>query len=215
MLWHDWLLAVTHMGNSVLLLSSALVLGLWLVGYGMGSGAWRHGVEWSAVLGTAVVVVFASKVAFIGWGIGIARWDFTGISGHAMLSMAVLPVVAAVMTLRSPWPIRMAAVGLCFVLATAVGVTRIELRTHSWSEVWAGWGLGLAVAVLSILRLRPLRMRQWSVWPLLAGNVLLLWATAPKGGKGPETHGLVVDIALWMSGRTEPFTRAMLHAHVN
>ena len=211
MQWNDAVLAVTHLGNSVLMLSSAFVLAMWL---GLGS-AWLVCSRWAWAMGVAVLLVLATKVAFFGWGLGIAQIDFTGISGHAMLATAVFPALAAALTMRTSLQTGTVAIGVAFVVALAVGLTRIELGAHSLSEVLLGWMVGLAVAVLAVRAMNAMRAArglQLSPWPLVAANLLLLMATAPRGGRGPETHGLVIQIALWASGRAEPFTRAMLHS---
>lgn len=206
MQWNDVVLAVTHMGNSVLLLSSALVLAVW---FGLGA-AWPVCLRWALAIGLGVLLVLASKVAFFGWGVGIEQFDFTGISGHAMLATAGLPAIAASMTVRTG----MVAVNLAFAVAVLVGLTRIELGTHSLFEVLSGWVVGLLVAMVVVPAIRTgraARSFRMSPWPLLAANILLVGATALRGGRGPETHGLVIEIALWASGRSEPFSRAMLH----
>jgi hypothetical protein len=61
------------------------------------------------------------------------------------------------------------------------------------------------------LALLPAKTGSLSPWWLAAGLATLLLWTAPRNGQGPETHGLVVQLALWASGRAEPYTRAMLH----
>ena len=43
--------------------------------------------------GTISWTTTASKVAFIGWGLGLSALDFTGISGHAMIASAVYPLL--------------------------------------------------------------------------------------------------------------------------
>ena len=188
------------------------MLAIWL---GLGS-AWRVCWVWVWAMGSAVVLVLATKVAFLGWGMGIAYIDFTGISGHAMLATAVWPALAAAMTLRFSEQAGVVAVGVALAVAIAVGLTRIELGAHSLSEVLFGWMVGLLVAVLAVRALCAMRAQGGFLprsWPLVVGNLLVLIATAPRGGwAGPETHGLVIQIALWASGRAEPFTRAMLHS---
>src|ERR1035437_3672837 len=47
---------------------------------------------WMLSLSLAVMITMATKILFLGWGLGIAFFDFTGISGHALLSTSVLPV---------------------------------------------------------------------------------------------------------------------------
>lgn len=66
-------------------------------------------------------------------------------SGHAALS--TVWVAAAIMLARAAFG-RIAGVSLVGVglaIAATVGLTRIYLRVHYWSDVAGGWGLGVAV----------------------------------------------------------------------
>ena len=212
---------VTHFGNAVLLLCAALVLALWWAA----GGAGRLALRWLLVLGAAVAVVLASKLAFLGWGLGVASLDFTGLSGHATLSAAVLPVLAWALGSRASRKARSVAVAGAATFALAVGVSRWVLQVHSTSEVLLGWLLGGAVAWSMLARLAYLQEHALtranaqgstqtgnrSPWWLAAGLATLLLWTAPRNGQSPEAHGLVIQLALWASGRDQPYTRAMLH----
>jgi len=202
---------ITHLGNAVLMLSAALVLSLWWAA----GGAGRLALRWLLVLGAAVAVVLATKLAFLGWGVGVASLDFTGLSGHATLSAAVLPVLAWALGSRASRKARSVAVAGTATLALAVGASRWVLQVHSTSEVLLGWLLGGTVAWAMLARLaylhEPKQAGGVSPWWLAAGLAALLLWTAPRNGQGPETHGLVVQLALWASGREQPFTREMLH----
>jgi membrane-associated phospholipid phosphatase len=206
-------LGITHLGNAVLLLCAAVVLALWWAA----GGAGRLALRWLLVLGAAVAVVLATKLAFLGWGVGVASLDFTGLSGHATLSAAVLPVLAWAMGSRASHKLRCLAVAGAATLALAVGASRWVLQAHSVSEILLGWILGGAVAWAMLRGLArshgewPAQAGAVSPWWLAAGLAALLLWTAPRNGQGPETHGLVVQLALWASGRAEPYTRAMLH----
>lgn len=52
-------------------------------------------LKWRWLLAIAVTagVTLASKLAFMGWGIGIKSVHFTGFSGHAAMSSVIYPVV--------------------------------------------------------------------------------------------------------------------------
>ena len=199
---------ITHLGNSVLLLSAALIMALWLAA----GRAWRLSSFWLVTLGSAAFLVLTTKIAFLGWGIGIQTLDFTGISGHAMLSMAVIPTLAALLTFRTPAKIASTAIFLSFVVSVAVGLSRLALGAHSLSEVMTGWVVGMLVTLPAIYHLSRVTKPLPSPWPLMLAVFLLLTTTAPRDGQqGPETHGLIVNLALWASGQSEPFTRKMLH----
>ena len=81
---HLWY-SITRLGGAGLTLPLALTIGLWLaLGY-----TWRLALAWLGLLAGAVGIVALTKIAFLGWGVGVRAWDFTGVSGHAMLSTAV------------------------------------------------------------------------------------------------------------------------------
>lgn len=200
--------AITHFGNSVFLLGVAVTLALYL----LKSGATRYALFWLFSFGGAVLLVLLSKIAFMGWGIGNASIDFTGVSGHSMLSTAVLPIFAFFLTLRLSARFHFAAVCLSFAIAFMVGISRLALDTHSGSEVMIGWTVGLMVSVPAIWLARLLVMAPASIPPVAIIFCILFALTSPHGGEpSPETHGLITQMALWASGRSTPFTRQMLH----
>ena len=66
-------------------------------------------------------------------------------SGHAAYSTAWV-MVAAIAAWYVPGLVRDAAiVGFAFVLVAVVGLSRIYLGAHSWSDVAGGWGLGFGI----------------------------------------------------------------------
>nr|WP_186329878.1 phosphatase PAP2 family protein [Variovorax boronicumulans] len=201
---HFWT-TVTHLGNSALLLPAALVLALWLL-------KTRHAplaLVWALSFGTAVLLVLASKLAFMGWGIGSAALDFTGISGHATVATAVFTMgawLAVADRSRRPQVLGIVAGLLVGVL---VSVSRVVLNAHSVSEVVAGFVVGAMAAALPIAWAagRTVRLRQRWVPMALAGLLGLM----PQMGQPAETHGLVEKMALLASSRDAVYTRHMLH----
>jgi membrane protein DedA with SNARE-associated domain/membrane-associated phospholipid phosphatase len=75
-------------------------------------------------------------------------------SGHAAYATAWIPA-AVVFTRRFGLAGHAALVVGAIVLAAAVGLSRIALRAHFWSDVAAGWGLGVGIfgllAVIAIV----------------------------------------------------------------
>ena len=90
--WHDIAPAfwhpLTRLGEAQLLLPALLLAAVWLA---RSPGGGRLAGWWLATTGAAALLTTATKVAFIGYGVGYAPLDFTGISGHAMFAAAVLP----------------------------------------------------------------------------------------------------------------------------
>ena len=162
-------------------------------------------MRWMAGLCLAVFVTTATKVAFIGWGIGSARLDFTGISGHTMLSTAIYPVLLSRWTGRSFLP-RIGVVVGC-ALAFAIGCSRVELGAHSVSEVVAGWLVGGAVSLGVLARGTALATRVGAALPAFVALWLTLMpATAPAS----NTHSMVTRLALKLSGHDRPYTRGAM-----
>ena len=196
-------LAITTLGSSGLMLPAAAVVSLQL----LAAGAGRIALAWSACFAAAVGLVLASKLAFLGWGMGIRALDFTGISGHAALATAVLPVLGSLM-LAPPGghPSVPGAIG-GMALALAVAASRWVLGLHSAVVVVAGIALGAATSG-AFLRMaggrRGMVVRTW----LLAAALVVIAACHDSLKHRADSHDIVVRMALYASGRDQPFTRA-------
>ena len=65
-------------------------------------------------------------------------------SGHAAYATAYI-AVALIVTRRLGIVANAALVTVAIVLAAAIGLSRIYLRAHYWSDVAAGWGIGCGI----------------------------------------------------------------------
>ena len=161
---------------------------------------------WMAVLGVAIALTTASKLAFIGWGIGWPALDFTGISGHAMFASAVYPLLmGSVVAARAPPAVRRLAIAIGFGLALLVGISRVVIGVHSVSEVVAGLLLG---GIASALVLGMVRLPRVAIGPLVPAAVLLFVALMPAHAPASLSHPAVTKLALILSGNKLPYTRA-------
>ena len=212
-------LAVTRLGEAQILLPAFCAGALWLAlarpagargrlaqgnAHAHDHPARRSALRWVAGIAATTVVTTLSKIAFLGFGIGIAALDFTGFSGHSMYSWAILPVLAAIV---AGW--RGVPVGVA--LAMLITYSRVDLGAHSWSEAISGMALGAAAAgwTLADYLAHPGAVRApWWLPLLLAAWLTLLPMRAPPS----RTHGLVVAISLKLSGHTRPYTRFELLA---
>lgn len=196
--------ALTDLGDSGFLANFALGVTLWLAI----RPPLRPAAVWVLAFGTATFMVIATKLAFLGWGIGIHALDFTGISGHSMLSAAIFPILAFLVSSAASRPVRVGCVLLACLLATAIGFSRLVLQVHSPAEVAVGLGLGFAVA-FTVIAVAPLvdRSRHRLLAPALLG-AMLLFGFGSYGERAPSEGWLAV-VAVRLSGHAQPYSRTV------
>jgi membrane-associated phospholipid phosphatase len=192
---------ITFLGDSVVLLPVAFIIAVWLIA----SGNRRLAMLWCELFAAGLVIVVASKIAFIGWGLGIQSLDFTGFSGHAMRATAVLPLVPLILLQRSPQIVRALALLAMVFLAGLICLSRVAVGAHSVSEVVAGAALGALVGVsfmwLAYRELAPVRHR-WLI------AVSLLGVLGTTHAEPAPTHRWMVGVALYLSGHERPYDRS-------
>jgi len=172
--------------------------------------SWRVAALWLTLIGSACIVVACTKVAFLGWGFGILAIDFTGISGHTMLSTAVIPVMLYLALLATRHASRITGVVCGLAVGFLVGMSRLALQAHSVSEMIAGCvlGAGVSVAFVALIHKRePVRTAA-----LLTPISLLVLAFGLHGLRVPTQHW-ITEIALTLSGHEHPFIRARWKAN--
>lgn len=200
---HFWHL-LTRLGEMQILLPAALLACLPLLREPTSRafvGRW-----WLAV-GTAAVLTTATKLAFIGWGIGISALNFTGISGHAMFAASVYPVLVAVLASRLPPAVQRLAFTAGLALAVGVGISRIEVGAHSMSEVIAGLALGGLVTLATTWRGPLPRDATQPIFQLL---VIAWMVLTPVHTPQSRSHYFVTRLSLMLAGHDVPHTRAEL-----
>ncbi len=201
---NGWLL-LTRLGEAQVLLPAMLAALLWLA---WSQRATPMAVGWLA--GTAVVATLttASKVAFLGFAVGYAPLDFTGISGHAMFAAAVLPVLATVCVGGAAPRWRNLAAGGGYALAALIAYSRLKVGAHSASEALSGFILG-SLASAWVLRGWHRPVARPPLWLALG---LALWMTSlPLSAPPSLTHDWVVRLSLAVSDRTVPYSRWRMH----
>ncbi|CAH2897820.1 MAG: Membrane-associated phospholipid phosphatase [uncultured Paraburkholderia sp.] len=179
----------------------AFAIALWLaVGY-----TWRMAAGWLLLLGAAIGLVTVTKLAFLGWGVGVGELDFTGVSGHAMLSTAVYPVALFLILLRTHPSVRVLDVLLGLAAGMAVGLSRVVLSAHSPSEAITGCLVGALAALLFVQMAWKAQPERLSAFPVAVS--LMVLAVLMHGVHVP-TQRWVTHIALKVSGHERPFIRA-------
>ena len=206
--WLSFWQVLTRLGEAQILLPAAALSTLALVQQRRGR---LLAGRWLATLAAAVALTTASKVAFIGWGIGSSALDFTGVSGHAMFAAAVYPLLLATLAPATPRVAPWLAMAAGAALALLVGVSRVTVHAHSWSEVVAGLTLGGAVGAISLMRWHLTESR-FKVWVPTA-TAAWLWVM-PVHAPASNSHALVTRMALALSGRHIPYTREELRRNV-
>ncbi|WPB58670.1 phosphatase PAP2 family protein [Xylophilus sp. GOD-11R] len=203
--WFSWS-ALTWFGDSGLLLPAAAALGLAFL---IAPGSRAMAVRWAIAFGGVGLLTLVTKIAFMGWGIGSAAADFTGLSGHSALSAAFWPVVAWLVGRNRRQPMRGLLIVSGFMFAAAIGFSRIPLDAHSPSEVLAGLLVGFLGSAWFMSQSResrsPLRIFVSGAMVFVAGLVVF------QHGRPAPTTQLIEVTVVRLLGVTEPYTRADLH----
>ncbi|WP_317202156.1 phosphatase PAP2 family protein [Janthinobacterium sp.] len=167
--------------------------------------SWRLALQWCVLFGAGMALVVLTKVAFIGWGIGVRSVEFAGISGHAMRSAAIFPVLCFLLlkNVHPDW--RRAGVCAGVALAVLISIARVKGHAHSSSEAISGTLLGLLVAgafIWQMAAVRELFVSRTLVALSLCG-LLLTPAAEPV-----PTEQWMTQLALYLSGHERPFQRS-------
>ncbi|WP_371869586.1 phosphatase PAP2 family protein [Duganella flavida] len=184
-------------------------IGVAIVVWLLAGKSWRLTAIWLALFGAGMALVVATKMAFIGWGVGVASVEFAGLSGHAMRAAAVFPVAGFLATRSSPLKIRLLGTAAGVLLAVLISISRVYVRAHPPSEALTGCLLGLAVAGVFIwYASTEHHMALSRLLVLLCIPVLLV---APQVEPIPAEQW-ITRAALYLSGRDQPYTRDMWRA---
>lgn len=168
--------------------------------------------QWSLLFGITGAIVCASKLAFMGWGLGIRKLDYTGFSGHSALSAAFWPIFLWLLSARFSAGWQKAAVATGYILAAVVGYSRLVIHAHSVSEVIAGLLLGAAGSALFLLLQKRTSDCDYKTvpWGGIACLVMVPLILLHSGSKAP-TQTLLGQIATAIGPLDKPFTREDLH----
>jgi membrane-associated phospholipid phosphatase len=158
----------TKLADTNVMMPLACLLAGWLAYW----HCWRAAVRWLLLFGAGLTIVVASKIAYIGWGLGIASLDFRGFSGHAMRAAAVAPVFFLLAVQSRARTITAASLLAAVAFAIAIGVSRLILHQHSLSEVIGGLALGGAIAAGVLSVERSTRSLPWN--PAVATGCILI-----------------------------------------
>lgn len=190
---------IIHLGDPTVLIPAATAIAAWLVA----GRAWRMALWWCLLFTVGVALVVASKITFIGWGSGIPSLDFKALSGHAMLTTAVIPVMFFLLLQWATPVVRTAGVLLGIVFSVLMCILLVMGNYHSISETVAGFIIGAIVSFSFIWRsdnLSTVRLNRWLI-PFGALAFLAGWFIHPS-----SIEHWMTSIALYFSGHVEPYS---------
>jgi hypothetical protein len=189
---------IIDIGNTAVMLPVAGAIAAWLVA----RRPWQLALCWCLMFAAGLSIVALSKIAFLGWEIGIPSLDFQALSGHAFRAAAVIPVFFFVALQGTSMSWRAAGVVLGIAVCVGLGVLLVHFHFHTASEVIASSVLGSVVS-LGFMRiatkLPASRINRWAV-PFSLIIFIVICGLKPSS----ISHRLV-DVALYLSGRDHPY----------
>lgn len=196
---------LTYFGDSMLLIPTAVIIALILPWKSDNRRTVRY---WLLAFGLAGLLVSLSKILFLGFGIGSARFNFTGFSGHSAMSATLWPVMLWLVSGRWPTPLRLLAIGVGYLIPLMVGFSRLVIHAHSASEVATGLLLGFTLSSAFLLSQRRTALKGFS-WPQV-GAAFLVPLLLLSHGRLATTQQFLERFSADLAGLEKPFTRADL-----
>lgn len=196
----SWWSSLSTLGSLAVTGPIGIAIAVWL----LAGKSWRLTLSWCVLFGAGMALVVLTKVAFIGWGLGVASVEFAGFSGHAMRASAVFPVAFYLASRHASVPAQRWALAAGALLAVLVSVSRVPVLAHSVSEAFTGCVLGLLVAGAFIWLAQSERHVVFG--RALAALCIPALLIAPHAEPVP-TERWMTELALYLSGRDHPYTR--------
>lgn len=185
-------------GDTAIMLPMAGAIAAWLVA----GRAWKLALCWSVIFSAGLTVVALSKIVFLGWGIGIPLLDFKALSGHAMRTTAVIPVMLYLLLQWSTPIVRAAGILLGIVFGVIMVFCLVAFNFHTVSEAIGGCVLGAFVSLGFVWTSGTLpipRLNHWLI-PFSASAFLAIWYVKPAS----IVHWIIA-VALYFSGHDAPY----------
>lgn len=198
MWWH----ALSVAGSLAVTGPIGVAIAVWLI---VGK-SWKLTATWVLLFSIGMALVVITKMAFMGWGIGVESVEFAGFSGHAMRSAAVYPVACFLAFRSSSKNLRYLATAVGVIFAILISISRVPTLAHSVSESVTGSLLGLAIAAVFIWYASG--ERHWAMSRMLVVLCLPILLIAPRVEPVPAEQW-ITQAALYLSGRDQPYTRGM------
>lgn len=164
--------------------------------------AWRNAMLWGLLFGGGVLLVGASKIAFMAWGSGLPGLGFKAVSGHATGVTAVFPTVFYLL-LRGGGPaLRCTGVAAGIGLGLLVGALLVAYSFHTAAEAIAGCLLGAAI---SLAWIRLAGSGAVAPSPARLGWFALAFVAAAWLMTFTHVGWWMIRVATFLSGNDRPF----------
>lgn len=204
MSWHI-LHILTYFGDSMLLIPTAVIMAILIT--------WKNSDRravwyWALAFCAAGTIVSLSKIAFLGFGIGSARFNFTGFSGHSAMSATLWPVMLWLLSGRLKDNARTFAVSIGYLIPLMVGASRLVLNYHSTSEVISGLILGFTLSTAFLVSQRRSELQGFSTGQLCIALLLPLLLLGQ--GRLATTQQFLQRLSVQIAGTDHAWTRAEL-----
>ncbi|QKJ87796.1 phosphatase PAP2 family protein [Paramixta manurensis] len=196
---------LTYFGDSMLLLPTAVIIALIMP---WKSDNRRAVWYWLLAFGLAGLIVSVSKILFMAFGIGSARYNFTGFSGHSAMSATLWPVMLWLLSGRLPPVWRRITLVIGYLIPLMVGVSRLAIHAHSVSEVIAGLILGYTLSSLFLLSQRRSQLKGFNLPQI--GAALLVPLLIMGHGRIATTQSFLEHLSMNLAGLEKPWTRSDL-----
>jgi hypothetical protein len=189
---------IIDIGHTAVMLPLAAAIAAWL----LAGRASKLALSWCLMFAAGLSLVAMSKIAFLGWETAIPALQFKALSGHALCSTAVIPVLFFVLLQGASISWRTAGVALGILVSIGLGVLLVHFRFHSASEVIASFVLGTSISLGYIRLARTLpapRINQWTA-PLSVMVFIFIFTLKPS-----VISYRLRDVAVHLSGRDRPY----------
>jgi len=196
---------LTYFGDSMLLIPTAVIIALVLP---WKSSSQRTVWYWLLAFGLAGLLVSLSKIMFLGFGIGSARFNFTGFSGHSAMSSTLWPVMMWLISGRWSTFWRAVTIASGYAIPLMVGFSRLVIHAHSVSEVLAGLLLGFTLSSAFLISQRRTVLKGFSA--LQVGVAFLVPLLLMGHGRVATTQQFLERLSVKLAGLEKPFKRADL-----
>ena len=196
---------LTYFGDSMLLIPTAVIIALVLP---WKSSSQRTVWYWLLAFGLAGLLVSLSKIMFLGFGIGSARFNFTGFSGHSAMSSTLWPVMMWLISGRWSTFWRAVTIAIGYAIPLMVGFSRLVIHAHSVSEVLAGLLLGFTLSSAFLISQRRTVLKGFSA--LQVGVAFLVPLLLMGHGRVATTQQFLERLSVKLAVLEKPFKRADL-----